>query len=427
MVGYNVVNTIFISICACIATYMSLNQALKYFENNDSSSINLKDFDISLETQDYPVVTLCWEDKMDLAPKLYDSEYLRSNFNISSEKYLEFLLGLQKTHQESDQPFENTTSIMSLPTNFYSIDIRNASSIKFKDIVKEASFVYFNDSYEFSTTYTKNNETMPFYLSYQDPLRICYSRDQQMQPNFFRKNDLVWIEKYRFGNKKDYINQLNLKVYIHQKGQLFRGFDRIVFQRPKCNECGKVNRRFGRSPHVTVSIAALTVLRKRPDAKEPCNPHLDHEDHLVRLRIMEKIGCIPTYWKAFHVNDTTLGDCNKPEELKGIMSNVQKLRFWYNDHDPPCSEMTVIFNVLNDAMSGHSGKKYGPKIEVHYLDQKYKEIISFRDFDIEMLWSSVGGLIGMFLGFSLSQTPELILRCLKICRKGELTFSTNES
>ena len=46
---------------------------------------------------------------------------------------------------------------------------------------------------------------------------------------------------------------------------------------------------------------------------------------------------------------------------------------------------------------------------VNYLEEMYQEIVNHRDFDMEMLGSSVGGFVGMFLGYSLWQCPEMIL------------------
>ena len=38
----------------------------------------------------------------------------------------------------------------------------------------------------------------------------------------------------------------------------------------------------------------------------------------------------------------------------------------------------------------------------------YTEITNLQDFDMPMLWSSMGGFVGMFLGYSLWQCPEMI-------------------
>ena len=43
-----------------------------------------------------------------------------------------------------------------------------------------------------------------------------------------------------------------------------------------------------------------------------------------------------------------------------------------------------------------------------YKEKYYQEIENVRDFGFETFWSSVGGFVGIFLGYSMLQFPELI-------------------
>ena len=47
-------------------------------------------------------------------------------------------------------------------------------------------------------------------------------------------------------------------------------------------------------------------------------------------------------------------------------------------------------------------------MEVVYMDENYQEFISSRDFGFESFWSGVGGFVGIFLGHSLLQLPEIL-------------------
>ena len=51
----------------------------------------------------------------------------------------------------------------------------------------------------------------------------------------------------------------------------------------------------------------------------------------------------------------------------------------------------------------------GNKIEftLQYQTESYRETINNLAFDMATLWSQIGGFIGMFLGFSLLQVPQL--------------------
>ena len=65
-------------------------------------------------------------------------------------------------------------------------------------------------------------------------------------------------------------------------------------------------------------------------------------------------------------------------------------------------KLTVTFDKQYDAASPIVTYRF------KYLDRTYEEIINEREFGIESLWSTVGGLIGIFVGTSLSQVPSLI-------------------
>ena len=43
-----------------------------------------------------------------------------------------------------------------------------------------------------------------------------------------------------------------------------------------------------------------------------------------------------------------------------------------------------------------------------YMDDFYQEIVNVRDFGFESFWSGVGGFVGIFLGYSLLQIPDLL-------------------
>ena len=51
-----------------------------------------------------------------------------------------------------------------------------------------------------------------------------------------------------------------------------------------------------------------------------------------------------------------------------------------------------------------------------YLTDVYKETVIKLAFDMATLWSQVGGFIGMFLGYSLLQIPELVANWLQLLK-----------
>ena len=49
------------------------------------------------------------------------------------------------------------------------------------------------------------------------------------------------------------------------------------------------------------------------------------------------------------------------------------------------------------------------QITVNYLTESYQEIANQKDFSGEALWSGIGGLVGIFLGYSIMQVPDTFL------------------
>ena len=68
--------------------------------------------------------------------------------------------------------------------------------------------------------------------------------------------------------------------------------------------------------------------------------------------------------------------------------------------------MQVPVNVQQKTYYGDGKSRLS--ISISYLAEKYQEITNVRDFDLETLGSGIGGYIGIFLGYSLLQVPEIL-------------------
>ena len=110
--------------------------------------------------------------------------------------------------------------------------------------------------------------------------------------------------------------------------------------------------------------------------------------------------------------------CNLPSQLKvvsDILKSPDKLMGMFNQYTGPCTKVSFVVTVQEKTKN----KEKDPQSFVlvfNYLEEMYQEIRNERDFNLEMFGSSVGGFIGMFLGYSLWQCPEMLSRC-KLLRK----------
>ena len=85
----------------------------------------------------------------------------------------------------------------------------------------------------------------------------------------------------------------------------------------------------------------------------------------------------------------------------GAMKKVKQTQ--WGDATPfinqPCDKMTVSANIERTKTDG----KYADKLMLlrfHFVSEDYQEIVNLRDFGFEAFWSSIGGFMGMFLGYS---------------------------
>ena len=73
----------------------------------------------------------------------------------------------------------------------------------------------------------------------------------------------------------------------------------------------------------------------------------------------------------------------------------------------PCLEMFNIVSSkwfhVNDSLSSGNDQ-----VEFDYQLQYYQELQYFADFDLETFISNIGGFVGIFLGYSMMQLPELL-------------------
>ena len=52
-------------------------------------------------------------------------------------------------------------------------------------------------------------------------------------------------------------------------------------------------------------------------------------------------------------------------------------------------------------------------LELQYMKRRYQEIVNIQDFEFETFWSSVGGFVGIILGYSLVHAPDFIQRLVQ--------------
>ena len=368
--------------CLFMAGYMIFLQALRYFENEDTSSIHYKKFNDS--PQDiYPTFSICFEDKH---YGIYRHGALLETLGFTRSEYVKTLMG-------ENFPLNNATNVVTNVTTNPNILKSSHSHFRmdFKDLFEDFKTKALNHSEKITLKYDIGDKNVPFYVGYQDPVRICYTRKSFNEKGIILKVDQLWTKKIKI-----LIARLSMlatfNIYLHYPGQLIRSFSKSIYERSFM----WITRQ---NHYVSITPVLVSVLRKREDAYPRCNPNLIDEDKEIRRQIMHRVGCVPPYWKHLQSSDVLFPNCDKQSQMKQIFKTISQFNKVIETYHPPCNEMRIVSVVQWGTMSL-------PGVGISYMDEMYEEVVNHRDIGFEMFWSGIGGFIGMFLGFSLSQIPE---------------------
>ena len=392
------INILFKGICFSFAAYLILLQIQNYLRNDDVSSIAFKQLNSNPEDQ-YPTFTLCFVDK-DSSGAIFNPTYLKSTAEISSKEYQTMLLG--------DDHFDS--NIVSVEFEKATMD---ANEIVSNFLTRTTSGMDMNvwDKMNGSEEYKSNNRNdFPLYISYQDPTQICYTRkadydNRDSTPTkIMRKYDLVTLNITLIKEQFSDLKALSvLRVYIHNPGQFIRGLGKELME----HKISHIGPEFSNNK-IYVTTSQIVVLKKRANAIIPCDQNLFNEDQKLLNEIMKKTGCIPPYWKP--LTRLQLPKCNDDVKMKMIANFTANIEKPMSLYDPPCHEMTIVAG----AERTHYADKDHLMIKFNYLNEMFLEIANGERFSAQGFLCRIGGFLGMFLGFSLLQIPDLLSSILVV-------------
>ena len=388
--SHRVVKSIFLLLGISLATYMSTLQIIRYFENKSTSSIKYKKFN-NVPSDLYPSFSICVEDKYG---GIYNKQYFSEMFGDFSKRldYQNYLSGEHHLNLSSSNP--------NITNSIFEIDIEAATN-DWRDIVSFYRLTIINGSRKIKNRYGDvwAPDFPNLYFSYQDPTKLCFTRRTIFERDIVRKEDLLWLKR-----AKDLVSiigpRAKILLYIHQQGQLIRNFDKPVHD-------FEIYYLFPSDNYMVINVVQVSVLRKRPDGKIPCNQDLHDDDEAFRRQVVENVGCTPPYWTGLN-RTLTMDTCNSSSQLQDAYHHIKNHRNIMDHYTQPCSDMSIVSTLhLDYTRTG---------VRIHYMNYGFEEIINQRDFGFEMFWSSIGGFTGMFLGASLLQIPDLVFRLFK-CSK----------
>ena len=184
--------------------------------------------------------------------------------------------------------------------------------------------------------------------------------------------------------------------------------------------------RYAGNKLLSFEILLGTVVRTRSTGPNPCFSESNLYDKYLLQFASNEIGCIPSYWKRLLHGLSDLRECVSQKQLQTAYDHIMH---WPKLIDKygigPCDRISqsAVWNwqdldkgQLQDYSLANGSRKEIVPIRFYYQDDYYQEIEYLPDLDVETLISNIGGFVGIFLGVSLMQIPDLIgnLICISI-------------
>ena len=284
----------------------------------------------------------------------------------------------------------------------------------------------------------KNETIYGVTRAYQDPMHVCLSKT--------RKFESSWLLKYQYweistlemlSSRGNY----DIRIFVHQKGQLLRSLGAPTFVLE--NEFLKNKKERlgdGLTYKLELDINSVHVLQKRRDSSEPCDEMLYDEDAIWIRKAIRLLNCTPTFFdktkSKFENNQNTTNkvSCSGAQLFEFYSKYSPKSHFEKiaNLYVQPCTEMESVVTSIGKSMATHknstepSGDLVNPRsrsphleIMLFYKSRYYNLATNEKAVTLLSLWSQIGGFVGIFLGYSLLQLPELIGYILTWAKKLE--------
>ena len=384
-----------------MAVYWTLIFCSQYAENSDTNSITIKDFNV--EPQDvYPSFSLCFSGT---------NFYWRNDlgifnaFGLNRMEFEKMLKGETAIRYERNHSFQSYNKVPTFTGNGSKVNFQRLH-LKLTDFLEETLFSYENSEETVHYVNDRHSDSTPephIHLSYLSPDVVCFTRDNTEPLNSIRVFDMIALNTSIF-EKHEYENT-ELKIFVHYPGQLMRSFGK-----PKYTATAKFLKRLGPAHYPTsfeFRISQIKMLRKRPGSNTPCEPDILNEDEYLQKQIIKELGCIPIYWKNLSSEENRSKVCGDPKKLKIAYKNITDVKNIMAWNVQPCNEM-LLHTSDNLNVEPEIPSRDGAII-FYYTDKMYEQIQYKRTLEFENWLSNVGGYVGMFLGYSMMQLPELML------------------
>ena len=364
----------------------------RFQDNESATQIAYKRYAATDEDQ-YPTFSICLNGE---GLYRYNGSAIYEAYGLNPSNYEKLLQGKPAFRYEYDHTrrlFDQISFPLKYKTHHKFVDMVQ-NSFEISDIIAKAHFKAENQNVLYEkkalSNRTFDNEP-PFYLSYQTPNKRCLTREGKKENGLIRHKDDVYLDtSFLDFNTK-------MELFIHYPGQLIRNFDSPAFVSDK-NELENQ----ARHSILQIKVFQGTVWKRRSVKTKRCLKDVDNYDQYFQQAVSQIIGCVPPFWTRTINLAKVPEECMSLEKLKMANNLIEDYKRTFDEIKPPCIDM------FNSVVWGQRRSWEDAYMEIFYEEKYYEEILQVEDFSIQDFISNLGGFIGIFLGYSMMQIPELL-------------------
>ena len=412
---------------------MTAKQVTRFIENGDSTAIHYRRFNLSPKDV-YPTFSICFT-----GSDLYwnRAEAIFQKFGLSPSMFESMLKGKDAFSYQYNYTLMLYNKIP-VDMKDYLNDVDTGTlSLKISDILTglEYDTNHKNTSIHYGSGRVGTRvDKIPLQVGYNTSDTVCYTRESNDSMEDLRTYDWLSFNKSVFGNER--YKDVDLQVFVHHPKQLMRSFHRPVFRSklgfekrfdnthtdfetafPVASQLFKTDfwTKFLKndfwSKLLKITISKVRVLRKRPGSNVGCDERLLDDDTKFKEQLIKHINCTPVFWRP---HDLPQKVCKSKADLQNAESAIREYKAILASYGTPCTQMEAFSRFDRE----EENEWDNPRVMIMYEDREYEEIQNYQDFDVESFVSGVGGFIGIFLGYSILQLPEVLGSLVSLMSKG---------
>ena len=406
---YNIcINLLFAGVCLGIAMYVSVDQIKFYWKNEDYSSFKIKDYAME-ENSMYPDVSICL-----VKPRIGFYKKGKLPLNIS-------MWDMMRLMQGDSENLENISTDVGAKILSEIANDRH----KYEYFLSDRIYEIFNGSRLSSTNHFEapepNSTKSTLIISWLDAATLCFTHRIHYTPHDVLDSFNFYVKIERLQAFRHYF------VYLHHPDQLIRRIGSIksfgtmlktsVFKT-------SVPRKYDNDYNlVQIAITNVKVILKRNKKDEICDETIFGDDDRWIQQAAIDVGCVPIFWADKISKDLKLNQCQTYNQYSRAALHASD--FWNitQKFAPPCRYLNTLSSSqfgnakilgLNPELRKKLNLYEALNFRILYKTNEYEEITHERLFNEWDLFGQIGGIVGIMLGFSFLQVPEMLLKVFTI-------------